>query len=147
MHQAFCQIVPLDRYNWELCLNINLTPEQERFVPSILYSLAQAKFENLHPFGVLHHDEIVGFIMYGEFGGICWINRIVIDKEFQGMGIGRSAVRQLVELLSGKIGCKEIRTSVSAENLAARRFFQTMGFSDMQQAFDDEVVLVYRPAY
>ena len=125
---ALTQIIPLDRYNWELCLDIKLTEMQEHFIPSVLHSLAQANFENLTPMGILYRDKMVGFIMYGEFGGICWLNRIIIDREYQRMGIGSSAVRQLLTLLKRKVTCREIRTSYAAENEAANDFFQSLGF-------------------
>ena len=122
------QIVPLDRYNWELCLDIKLSEAQEDFIPSVLYSLAQAKFEDLAPYGIFHHGKIAGFLMYGEFAGICWINRIMIDIDFQGQGIGSAALQQLIAQLKRKMSCREIRTSYSVENIAADRFFRAHGF-------------------
>ena len=138
-------IVPLDRYNWELCLDISLTPEQEQYVPPVLYSLAQAKFEQLHPYGILHEEKMVGLIMYGEFAGICWINRVVVDKAYQGKGIGSSALRQLIAMLRGNIRCKEIRSSYAQDNMVALRFFESIGFRMMPNSLKDEIVVVYRP--
>lgn len=145
MHQAFCQIIPLDRYNWELCLEIEMEPEQRAFIPSVLYSLAQAKFEQLVPYGIMHHGKMVGFIMYGNFAGICWISRVIIDKDYQNQGIGRTAVRQLIEVMQGKISCKEIRTSYQADNHAAATFFAKLGFQPLPKVLGDEVVAQYRP--
>jgi diamine N-acetyltransferase len=140
------RIVPLDRYNWETCLDIRLSPEQDRFLPSILYSLAQANFENLHPFGIQYQDKMVGFVMYGEFGGgICWLNRIMMDQEYQRMGIGSSAVRLLLDQLKRKRRCREVRTSYSAHNFSAEQFFRHLGFIPMEGGAGDEVVAVYNP--
>ena len=143
MHQAYCRIVPLDRYNWEGCLKISLLPEQESFVPSVLYSLAQARFENLSPYGIEVEGEIVGLIMYGDFGGICWISRVLIDYRYQRQGIGNAAIRQLLEHLGGKYSCKEIRTSYSMSNDAADKFFRSMGFRPISEPVDGEVVARY----
>ena len=139
----FTRIIPLDRYNWELCLNIRMTPEQEGYIPPVLYSLAQAKFENLHPYGIEHGEDMVGLMMYGQFGGICWISRIMIDHEFQRNGIGTNALKQLIQQLQLKFTCKEIRTSYARENLGAARFFENLGFIPMEDGLNDEVVMVF----
>ncbi|MEL6589252.1 MAG: GNAT family N-acetyltransferase [Bacteroidota bacterium] len=138
-------LVPLDRYNWELALEIRLSPEQERFLPSVLYSLAQAKFEDLHPYGILHEEKMIGFLMYGEFGGICWLNRIMIDHEYQHQGIGHSAMQQILAQLRRKMRCKEIRTSYSRHNYNADRFFTGLGFEPIDSDIGDEVVAVFNP--
>ncbi|RMG59638.1 MAG: GNAT family N-acetyltransferase [Bacteroidetes bacterium] len=131
----------LDRYNWELCLDLRLSPEQEAFVPSVLYSLAQSRFEQLTPYGIRAGGHMVGFIMYGTFGQICWINRVLVDHAHQGKGIGQSAVRQLIALLQRQHSCREIRTSHAAENAAAAAFFGGLGFVPVAEPLEDEVVL------
>ncbi|MEZ4829206.1 MAG: GNAT family N-acetyltransferase [Bacteroidia bacterium] len=140
---ASATIISLDRYNWELCLDIQMEPEQEQFIPSVLYSLAQANFEDLHPYGILYGDRMVGFLMYGIFGGICWINRVIVDREYQGQGIGKSAVKELIYMLKGKITCREIRTSYAAENFVADQFFRGIGFVPLNEEMEHEVVARY----
>jgi len=143
MYQPYCQIIPLDRYNWEHSLDIQLPPEQARFVPSVLYSLAQARFEELHPYGIMLEDKMVGFLMYGEFAGICWISRVIVDINHQRKGVGRTALRQLLENLRHNFHCKEIRASYAKENDTARQFFLAMGFLPLSEPLDDEEVVVY----
>ena len=143
MFQPFCEIIPLDRYNWEQCLHIEVSAEQKAFVPSVLFSLAQAKFENLKPFGIKAEGEFVGFLMYGEFSGICWINRVIVDANHKRKGIGRTAVLQLIERLKHNIKCKEIRASYAKENQAAREFFHTLGFEPLEDVLKDEEVVVF----
>ncbi len=143
MHQAFCQIVPLDRFNWERCLEIEMKPEQRAYIPSILYSLAQARFENLNPYGVMHKGSMVGFMMYGNFSGICWISRIIIDQSYQEKGIGRAALMQLLEMLKNKSRCREIRTSYTEDNHTADAFFKALGFEPLPDAMGGEVVARY----
>ena len=137
------QLVPLDRYNWETVLDIRLKPEQEAFVPAILYSLAQARFEQLFPFGIELEGRMVGFLMYGNFSGICWINRVMVDQEFQGLGIGTQAMKLLLQHLQSKPACQEIRTSFDLRNEAAQHFFLSLGFTLMPEALEHERVAVY----
>jgi diamine N-acetyltransferase len=133
----------LDRYNWEATLDLRLTEAQEGFVPSVLYSLAQAKFEALTPYGIGVGEKIVGLLMYGNFGGICWINRILVDERFQRQGIGKAAVQELLARLQKRPDCAEIRTSYSPENVAAAAFFQALGFVPLDSPLPDEVVARY----
>lgn len=133
-------LTPLNRFNWESYLTIQVQSTQENFVPSVLYSLAQAKFENLFPLGITLDNEIVGFLMYGNFSGIFWINRILIDKKFQRKGIGKAALRQLIAQFRQNPQCKEIRTSFVAENIAARKLFTDLGFIPINEDMEGEIV-------
>lgn len=86
-------------------------------------------------------------LMYGNFSGICWINRIMIDKEYQRQGIGQAAIKQLLEQLNRDMKCKEIRTSFARINHNAEAFFKDMGFYVIDSELDEEVVAVYRSKY
>jgi len=133
-------LTPLNRFNWESYLEIQIHAAQENFVPSILFSLAQAKFENLFPLGIKLDNQIVGFVMYGNFSGIFWINRIIIDKRFQRKGIAKAALRQLITQFHQNPQCKEIRTSFIVENIAARKLFTELGFSPINEGVDGEII-------
>lgn len=139
------RIIPLDRYNWELALKIQLTPEQESFTPSVLYSLAQANFDKLYPYGITYKGKMVGMIMYGDFSGICWVSRILIDKDHQRKGIGSTALTQLIDLLRRRMSCKEIRTSYAKGNYGASSFFSDFGFEPLEDALHEEIVMRYLP--
>lgn len=143
---SFTQIVLLDRYNWEQTLDLKLKPEQEGLLPPVLYSLAQANFEDLTAYGVVREEKMVGLLMYGEFGGICWLSRVLIDAEYQRRGIGHAAVSQLLQQLRRNISCREIRTSYAPGNYAAAQFFASLGFRPLEAQLDDEVVARYEPA-
>ena len=136
-------LTPLNRFNWESYLEIQIHSAQENFVPSILFSLAQAKFENLFPLGIQLDNQIVGFLMYGNFSGIFWINRIIIDKQFQGKGIGKAAIRQLISQFHQNPQCKEIRTSFVVENIAARKLFTEIGFIPINEEMEGEIIAKY----
>jgi diamine N-acetyltransferase len=142
MQPSSCKLVPLDRYNWELCLRIQIKDAQKAFVPSIEYSLAQAFFEKLTPYGLMYDTQMVGFLMYGQFGGVCWINRIVIDHRFQGKGLGKVALDQLIHQLRRKMSCREIRTSYAKDNTVAAQLFRSAGFRPIHdEPVEDEIVM------
>jgi len=133
-------LAPLDRYNWEACLALRMADGEARFMPTVLYSLAQARFEPLYPFAIQHEGQTVGFLMYGDFGGICWINRVLLDTGWRKRGIAHNAVRQLIAHLQRLPGCKEIRASYHPENIPAERLFTSLGFSPINHALEGEVV-------
>jgi len=136
-------LVQLDRYNWEECLDIKLSPDQSAYIPPVLYSLAQAKFEALTPYGIRTSDRTVGLLMYGEFTGLCWINRIMIDEAYQRQGIGKAALQQMVAQLRRNVRCKEIRASYAPDNYAAAALFASVGFQPLAASLEDEVVVQY----
>jgi diamine N-acetyltransferase len=140
---AAVELVLLDRFNWEACLSIQLTSEQESFVPPVLYSLAQAKFESLTAYGVQYGGEMVGFLMSGQFAGICWLSRVLIDKGHQGQGLGSMAVRQWLRREGQNPHCREVRTSYAVENYAAANFFNKLGFSPLPDSLEEEIVARY----
>lgn len=135
----------MNRFNWEACLEIRITEDQQRFTPSVLYSLAQAKFEAMYPYGVTYKEKMVGFLMYANFSGVYWINRVLIDVEYQRKGIARQAVSELIRLIQRKRDCKEVRTSYASDNIAAKSLFTTLGFKPINEAMSEEVVATFAP--
>lgn len=123
---------------------LQVHPHQADFLPSVLYSLAQSKFENLFPFGIYHAQEMVGFAMYGEFSGVCWVTRLLIDKAHQGKGYGKAALMELLGLLRSLPRCREVRTSVARQNALAEYLFQSVGFERVADPLADEIVMRLR---
>lgn len=135
---------PLSRFNWETAAELEVHEYQEDFLPSNLHSLAQSRFEDLEPLGIYAGDSMVGFLMYGNFSGICWINRVMIDKRYQEKGYGRRAVGQLLKKLNTLPGCDEIRTSFAKSNALAEYFFSSLGFSKKGEPVNGEIVMQYQ---
>ena len=132
---------PLNRFNWENAANLELHDYQTDFMPSNLHSIAQSKYENLTPCGIFAGDDLVGFLMYGNFSGVYWINRIMVDKAYQELGFGREALGKLLLQLKSKPDCHEIRTSFVRQNAIAEYFFGKAGFKRIADGLDDEIVM------
>lgn len=143
MREPQVTLRPLTRYNWETAVGLKLHDYQEDFLPPVLHTIAQSKFEEVHLFGIFEADLMVGFLAYGEFGGICWINRVLVDKHYQQMGIGKLALRLLLEKLKKNPVCQEIRTSFTKQNAIAEYFFRSEGFQRIADGLDDEIVMTY----
>lgn len=55
----------LTQDNWEDCIELKVHPEQENFVASNLYSIAEAQFiKGCVSLAIYNDDILVGFIMY-----------------------------------------------------------------------------------
>jgi diamine N-acetyltransferase len=137
-------IKPLTRFSWEKATTLQLHEYQEDFMPSVLFSIAQSKFENLFPYGIFQGEELVGFLMYGEFDGVCWVSRIMVDKHHQEQGIGKTALRQLLDILRSHPKCREIRTSFARQNALAEYFFRSAGFEMIGEGVGNEMVMRFR---
>jgi diamine N-acetyltransferase len=134
---------PLNRFNWETAVSLKVYDYQEDFMPPVLYTIAQSKFEDIQLFGIFQADTMVGFISYGNFGGVFWVNRILVDQDHQQQGIGREALKQVLERLQKHPDCKEIRTSFARQNAIAEYFFRSMGFQRINDSLEGEIVMAF----
>ena len=134
----------LTRYNWEEATQLRLYDYQEDYLPGVLHTIAQSKYENVFPHGIFLEERMVGFIAYGEFSGVCWVSRVLVDRDFQNQGIGREALSILLGRLHKDPKCREIRTSFAKQNALAEYFFGSMGFEKIGDGMDDEIVMVLR---
>lgn len=123
---------PISADNWQACIGLKVTDEQADFLPSNLYSIAEAQF---YPQAVSlaiysEQDQMVGFVLYGVDveSGKWKIFRLMIDQAQQGKGYGRAAMEQVIERLSAQPDCDEILIAYQTDNDAARRLYASLGF-------------------
>lgn len=77
----------IDQSNWEDCIQLKPKQEQEGFIASNLYSIAESKFLPHMKIKAIYSEEmLIGFAMYGidSDDGNFWIYRFMIDDKFQG---------------------------------------------------------------
>mgnify|MGYP000698803797 CR=1 FL=1 len=138
-----CLIVTLralDAENWEACIQLRVTEEQEDFVAKDLYSIAQTRFEPTWiPLVIYDGDTMVGFIMYDEAD--YEITRLMIDKAHQGKGYGRSAMELIIEQFELKLAHPTTSTSYVPANHVAERLYLSLGFCKTGKINDGEVVV------
>jgi diamine N-acetyltransferase len=138
---------PITPDNWEPCINLKTTDEQQRFVVANLYSLAQAKvFPECVPLAIYQDEMIVGFLMYAPTGkdGQYWIWRLMIDKDQQGRGYGRAAMQKAISLLRTQPDCKEICLDFTPGNVVAERLYLSLGFEKIGVDEKGEIVMRLR---
>ncbi len=138
------ELVPLHRLNWEEVVRLEVAPEQQRFIPSNLYSIAQSRFEkNSLLYAIRAEGKTVGFAMLLLSDNVCWIARLMIDKHFQGRGYGYKALQQILQQMHHKARIHEVRVVVAKENNRAIAFFEKCGFFLKDELDDNEYIYFY----
>ncbi|MBU5465908.1 GNAT family N-acetyltransferase [Virgibacillus sp. MSJ-26] len=122
---------PIDRTNYNECIDLNVNEEQKKFVAPNIFSLVQAAYEpKLYPLGIYNDNKMVGFILYdfeNELNG--WsMSRFMIDADYQGQGIGKMTVQKFIEFFTNKYGHLKLYTSASVDNKKAIALYEKFGF-------------------
>ncbi len=134
----------IDRSSWEECCDLEVEEGQKNFVASNTYSLAQAAYEpDTYPMGIYLGDKMAGFIMWDFDSNICvWeMCRLMVDKKYQRQGVGEAAVRELLRLVTAKLGHIMFYTSAEAANEAAISLYEKIGFKKNGRIVYDEVMM------
>ena len=118
--------------NLEVVLKLKVSKEQENFVSTTAYSLAQAYVyrENAYPFAIYADDTLVGFIMFGfyELRNKYTLWKFLIDEKYQNKGYGKMALALGIEYMKKQYDIKEIYTGVAIDNDVAERLYHSVGF-------------------
>ena len=147
MHDVRLRAITGD--NWRQAILLEVDKTQTAFVPSNLFSLAQAVYEpGYYPCGVYHEGKMIGFVMYRgvEMGDytLWYIARFMIDRFSQGQGLGRATLNAVLRRLRNRHSADGVLISYVPGNTAAKRLYTEMGFVDESLLWDDEICLVYR---
>lgn len=100
-------------------MKLKLSKDQEKFVASNMYSLAEAKADGVSiPLAIYHEDTMVGFTMYwfDEENEMGWIHRLMVDEKYQKNGFGRETMIEVIRRLKEHEKCKKIRTGYDQQN-------------------------------
>lgn len=139
------ELVEINADNWEDCIGLQVNGEQKDFVAPNCYSIVQAQFERSYvPMAAYWENTMVGFIMYGKDpeDGNYWVVRLMIDKAYQGRGLGRSTLMEGLQLITSKPDCSPVViTSFHPGNETASKLYESAGFVRNGQVIDGEIVM------
>lgn len=112
---------------------LTVSSEQTGFIESVRECLQEAdEFELWRPVGIYDNDTLIGFAMYGYFSepapGQLWLDRLLIDKRYQGKGYGKQAVLMLLDRLHAEYQSDTVYLSVYENNPHAIKLYQQIGF-------------------
>lgn len=135
----------IDESNFIDCFNLELADEQKQFVSHPIRSLAQAYvyYNQCTPFGIFADQTMVGYVMviydYDTDEYNLW--HLMIDKNHQGHGYGKQAVRKCLEYISEQpfgTGNKVLLTC-NELNRRAISLYESLGFLLTGNSDDDEI--------
>jgi diamine N-acetyltransferase len=149
------ELHPVTIQNWQSLIKLKVREDQNGFVASNLYSIAQAQFGDeyqghwdLYPFGIYEGDIPVGFLMYGynfeHPTQQAFIQRLMVDEKFQGKGYGRFAMQKMIETFRADDRIREVGISYEPANEGARKLYASIGFVETGEMVEDEVVAVLK---
>ncbi len=129
----------VDETNLEEVLMLTVKEEQQKHIETVYDCLFEAS--NCSPdeewtcVGVYLDDTIVGFAMYGTWANRenddkieIWIDRFLIDEDYQGKGYGKKSFEALMCFVSHYYETDEIFLSVYEDNKVALKMYEELGF-------------------
>jgi len=140
----------IDYEHFHEVIELELHEDQEKHLPSNLYSLAESSFsDSFHPRAIWCDEEIVGFTMhcFGEDEDDkheCVIWRFMIAREHQNRGIGKLAMDCLMDDIKTNDQCKVIEIYYDEENIAAKKLYNGFGFEVVGQRDDGDAIAIVR---
>ncbi|NDI35057.1 GNAT family N-acetyltransferase [Chengkuizengella sediminis] len=146
MNNEKVTIIELNADNWYECCTLEVSEDQTKFIESNAVSIAQSKFEpTLKPYVIQMEGKTVGFLMFNsvkeELDGY-WVYRIMVDKNFQGKGIGKKATKLMIDEISKLPNANKIIVGYHPENLGAHQLYASLGFVDKGDRFGKEMAVV-----
>lgn len=136
---------PISKDNFLDCIDLTVTPQQQMFVTSNAFSIAQAKIQpECIPLAIYHDEMMVGFLMYclDSDDDEYWIYRLMIDQHYQNQGFGTEALQQVIELIKDDKTRHQIFLGVHKESESAIHLYKQSGFEFNGQIFGQEHVMV-----
>jgi len=146
MNLDHVKIEELNAENWYDCCGLEVEPSQSNYIESNAVSIAQSKFEpTLKPYAIYFEEKVVGFLMYNsvqeELEGN-WIYRIMVDKDYQGKGIGKAATELMISEMAKLPNVKKLVVGYHPENKGAHNLYASLGFIDQGDRFGKEMAVV-----
>ncbi|KEK24957.1 GNAT family N-acetyltransferase [Bacillus gaemokensis] len=142
MNLHICEVTAT---NWRSVAALDVAKEQQQFIESNAFSLAESLYEeNGTSVGLYDEEKLVGYAMYGWYSAkddSVWLDRFMIDHHFQGNGYAKRFLHLLIQYLQQKFQCKKIYLSLHPENKLAMKLYESFGFHLTGDIDDDGPVV------
>jgi diamine N-acetyltransferase len=122
---------PIAKDNWETAAKLEVREDQAGFITPNVWSIAETQFHPwTRPMAIYDGQTMVGFLVYGKDPGDdqYWLYRFMIDRRFQGRGLGKAALQALIAHLRTLPDCDGITVGFQPDNLVAERLYLSVGF-------------------
>ena len=121
----------LNHENFYSICQLSVKPEQQGHVDTNAISMAEANFSDYAWMrGIFLNEEAVGFVMVEvrAEANKFYLWRFMIDQNYQGLGLGRSAIQLVVSELKSIFNASELSTSVVPAETGPQKFYESLGF-------------------
>ncbi|MEY8463253.1 GNAT family N-acetyltransferase [Streptococcus merionis] len=129
--------------NFHECLALDSGLDQEEFVDSMTYSLAEAWLygDNFQPRAIYQDSQLVGFASFYVGEEHYQIINFLIDKEFHGQGVGIKAAQLCIHYLKNQYGATKISNPVHQNHQLAKYFWKKLGFQESSVIEEDYIFM------
>lgn len=117
--------------NFNECLQLKASVDNENFVDTVTYSLAEAWlfYKETKAFAICNAETMISFVsMYVGEENYQIIN-FLIDDAYQKRGFGTEAAKICIDFLKNKYKATRISVPVEVRHTTAQRFWEKLGFS------------------
>jgi RimJ/RimL family protein N-acetyltransferase len=124
-------LVELSRENWEAVAQLQVQADQKDFVADNLWTIAETQFFPwVRRRVILAHGRIVGFAAYGTHPDEqeLWLHRFMVSAAEQRAGVGRAALRLLIDEWKTIPNLRVVKLSYEPNNAVAERLYVSEGF-------------------
>lgn len=131
------ELKPVDADNWYDCTQLQVAKEQTSVFPvQPVYWLAESAYCGFTPLALYTNQQLVGLAVYATDpdDGSYWIMAFMIDRQFQGRGLGRSGIEALVRYMKEKHNCGKIVLGHRPENERAAGLYASLGFVEIDRS-------------
>ena len=128
------KIIDVDKNNFWDVIKLSVGDMQKDFIESNAQSIAESKYyDGWKPVCVYNDDMLIGFAMYGKCSedvehNRVWLDRFMIDRNFQGKGYGKQSLGVLIRHIKKLYNVSEIYLSIFEENSLALKMYKNLGF-------------------
>jgi diamine N-acetyltransferase len=141
MAEEAVHLEPITPENVRAVCDLQVAPEQQDFVTPNAVSLAEAYVHDVAWCRAVYAGaELVGFVMLHDSlagpGYMLW--RLMVDARFQGRGVGRQVVQQVVEYVRHRPGATQLKVGAHRGEGAPGPFYESLGFVSTGEVIDGE---------
>ncbi len=116
---------------------VRVKPEQRRFTRNAIITFLQTRHPAVTTYAIHHQGQLAGFVMliHAENPTQWIIDRLTIDRDHQGQGLGYAVADQLIDMVHGFENSEMVIARYRPENDAARSLFNKLGFKQREEMF------------
>lgn len=129
--------------NFTECLRLKASVDNENFVDTVTYSLAEAwlYYKETETFAIYNEETVIGFVSMYVGEDSYQITNFLIDDLYQKRGFGTEAAKSCIDFLKNKYNATRISVPVEIRNTTAHKFWGKLGFSHSDSIEDGYVFM------